>query len=459
MMVPRRALWTLAILACISFLVMVGEGRAEVTLEQDREIQKAHPGIVEAVKGRLGARYAGLTFNLKTGKFVIPIAPGASKTMVEGAIDRAPAAYPLVAHTLAELQGSAASLEAELRPLIAEGKAQVVVDEKANKPRVYYAAKLPLSTKEGIKTMAASYGGTATGSPTLMAYPDGCAVYYPPEEPGGFCDDQPLGGVTIWETPYTHPGGSGPEPHAGCSAGFDVRTVWPERPVILTAGHCIVDTRTPSGTWVPREVWKCRFPPFGECGLVAPYPPSGECILHIGPYHQDETGDFGLMYPEGCQTAPRVATWYEAEPTRLVESWQHGIFNCIEPGCNTPIPAHEEAYAGLYQCHYGMNARYEQEERFGGPLGNCGITKYVDTAIAIGYAAGPITVHHLDLVCSVALPGDSGSPSVAPARYGHDVATGILIAGSQTKTTYCGTSGNAYSDQIGPALSSLGVEL
>ncbi len=291
MRVPRRALWVLTIVACISFLVMVGESRATVTLEQDREIQKAHPGIVEAVKGRLGSLYAGLTFNLTTGKFVIPIAPGASKAMVEGAIDRAPAVYPLVQHTLIELQGSAASLEAELHPLIAEGKAQVMVDEKANKPRVYYASKLPTETKEGVKAMAASYGGAASSSPTLLARPDSCSIAMPPKEAGGYCDDQPFGGVTIWETPYVRDPGGDPLPHAGCSAGFVVKSG--QTPVILTAGHCVKDTKTPSGTWVPREVWRCKTPPYGECALVAPYPPAGECILHVGPYQQDELGDFG----------------------------------------------------------------------------------------------------------------------------------------------------------------------
>ncbi len=425
--------------------------QSAITVEQaekDLAAQANTPNVVERLEGALGSCYGGVWFNNKTARFMVRIPEGCPNARADAktAMVAVPASFPLAHTTYAQLQATAARLGSELAPLIAEGKAQVAIYEQGNTVRVIYASTLSSEQKAAIKAKASA----VAGDKTLTATPQACTFPY--------CEDQAVGGVRI-NGPVTGTAEVGGNPRIACSAGFVVHD---GVDMLLTAGHCVQHQVTHGETyWQPRANWHCAFPPYGGCEPVAPWPPSGECLLHNGTYELDEGGDFGLLSMENCGMERRVATWFGEQESVLVERFSHPIFNCTaeNPNCNVPIPASEQAYPGLFQCHYGMNAAYEQEERYGGPLQNCGLVKYVDMAVAIAYEQ-MITVSHLDAVCAMGIPGDSGSPWVAPARSGHGIATGIHIASSPgEETKACGKSskGTAYSDEIGPALSALGV--
>lgn len=424
--------------------------QAAITREQaekDLAVQANTPDPVSAVRTALAASYAGLEFNVKTGKYAVKLAPGSSKAAATTAMGGTPATYPLVAHTLDELHAAVAVLEGELHPLIAEGKAMVVTDEKANKPRVYYATSLSSGAKTMLKTAVASRAGVATGTKTLAAAPDSCRIEYATD---AYCDDRALGGVRInsklWQDAEGHWMG-----YIACTAGFTVQTAI--GPAILTAGHCEVDA--PGSQWTPRAVWHCVTPPYGGCGPVAPWPASpGECRLWESVHEQDESGDFGLLTPDNCITEPLVSTWFgESETTAVVPF--HPLRCMFGKPCSGTRPASAEAYVGEFVCHYGMNAGFEQEPADS----NCGLVKFVDLAQPISYQTPPTVVHHVDLICAKSVPGDSGSPWVAAAGPERAIATGIEIAGSQAETAFCGKLGNAYADEIGVALNALGAHL
>ncbi len=443
-----RAAVLLFVLAAIALALVVTDALATpaerlatsagITVEQaekDLAAQQNTPNVVERLQGALGANYAGVWFNIKTGRFMIPLAPGALKAQAKAAVGASPAAFPLAKYTLAELDARRDALSAELAPLVAEGKAQVAIYEQGNTVRVIYASTLSTEQKTAIKAKASA----VAGGKTLIAQAQVCTFPY--------CEDQAVGGVRI-NGPVTAWAG----PRIACSAGFIVHGL--NADMLLTAGHCI-DHAVAHGEsyWQPRENWHCLMPPGGACEPVAPWPPSGECLLHNAQWELDEGGDFGLLSLENCGFERRVATWFGEQESVMVEYFSHPIFNCMEPGCNTPIPASEQAYPGLFQCHYGLNAQYEQ------PLQNCGLVKYVDMAVTIAYEQ-MITVGHLDAVCAMGIPGDSGSPFIAPARSGHGIATGIHVASSPgEETKACGktSKGTAYSQEIGPALDALGV--
>jgi hypothetical protein len=88
-----------------------------------------------------------------------------------------------------------------------------------------------------------------------------------------------------------------------------------------------------------------------------------------------------------------------------------------------------QAYVGETVCHYGITT----PER-------CGKVTATNISAVIAYESGNYTVQHLDEVCALAQPGDSGGP-VSDHTY-RGAATGIVIAAGSGST--CNAKGDFF---------------
>ncbi|HXN38387.1 MAG TPA: hypothetical protein VN892_10140 [Solirubrobacteraceae bacterium] len=333
--------------------------------KRDLSLQAKAGGIVEQLEGALGGAYAGVSFDLKEGRFHIGVTDSTSLAAAEtvAANDNIAEAttYDHDTYTWHELQEAEATWNAKLATLESKQQAFVGADARTNSVDVLLPSNLSSSEVSNIEAQANTSSVAATVAPVaarrleITAGEGGGICQFP------YCPQPHRGGTRIESEPdeegYYH----------WCTMGFVVLIPAKSNAIgILTAGHCMEPKGFPwtSGTWKTSE---CDY---------------GKAIRHTLEEGENK-GDAGLLWDKsGCIIEPYISAWGKNE--------------------DLPIVGTRESYEGMYLCHEGAN------------LGSqCGAATYHDVTTTINYedvGRGKLKISHTDQMCAHGGKGDSGGP-------------------------------------------------
>jgi streptogrisin C len=191
----------------------------------------------EALRDRLGNRFAGAWFDNERGRYVVAAVPGTRPAVVEVLAERGIASTSEVRevdHTYADLEAQRDKTAEALGDLLRRAEIQVGLDEQDNAASLVASQALEAQDRERI----AEHAAAAAVSVSVRYEPDSffeiplAACAYPN------CSQPMRGGVAIgFNNAYW------------CTAGF---YAWKgSRRFILTAGHCLDDQLGQWQAWNP----------------------------------------------------------------------------------------------------------------------------------------------------------------------------------------------------------------
>jgi hypothetical protein len=210
--------------------------------EQAVALQHQGAGIVEQLQQSEGTSYSGVWFDVKTSKFVVPMA---DPSMI-GPVRRLLAANKLndayridpVQATWSELLNAQRSLDKTLKDEIRADLVQTSLDPRRDAVVISEAAELSTSARNEIKELRRSTPERIVidqlPENRFQAEPAACTTWTPSGGiPRRICDRPLRGGVLIEgvnsELPYVDL----------CSAGFTATGKTLVNHFLLTAGHCV----------------------------------------------------------------------------------------------------------------------------------------------------------------------------------------------------------------------------
>ncbi|HVF04702.1 MAG TPA: S1 family peptidase [Frankiaceae bacterium] len=265
-------------------------------------IQKAAIEVDEALRRRLGNRYAGIRFDNDAGRLVLPAVDDLAAATVrdvaaQAGLGTGDVRVDRVARALPALEARQATVDATLADALAARQVTTGIDTAANAVMVEVAAQAPAAVRSLVATLAAAPDVEARTVPRDALANSANYCVYP-------ACDHPLRGAVVMSTAS----------NGSCSTGYIgyTSTEW----VLFGAGHC---ARL-------REAWSAYNASTGTWRRIGT----------PGPWYYNSRGDAGIWWTwrSDCgwcgSTTPIVAAWRfnEAYPIRgRGWSWQ-GMFAC-----------------------------------------------------------------------------------------------------------------------------------
>lgn len=205
-------------------------------------LQHRGAGIVEQLQNVTGASYAGVWFDGKSGKFVVPVTDSRSIGAIRGLLASKGLndEYRLdpVEFSWNELLALQIEVNKELTVEIGEDLIQTSVDPRRNAVVIHEAAGLGSGAEKEISRIRSRAGRSIVAESVpqghFQAGPTACTTFTPPgpgQIPHRICDRPLRGGVFIE--------GFGGSSISQCSAGFAATGNLLGNHFLLTAGHCV----------------------------------------------------------------------------------------------------------------------------------------------------------------------------------------------------------------------------
>jgi hypothetical protein len=374
---------------------------------EDLELQSTAGNIAGDLKADLGAGYAGVWFDLRTGTFHVPVAPSTAESVAQQVASAhgvtGHVVFDSVAHTWAEVESETDHVRKAVGAVGGSAPVEVVPVVQKNAPVV------ELETSASSEQTASV--ANAAGNAAVVRVPPGALKMSATSCAWPYCDSPLRGGIKIKST--TNPGvGS-----VSCTAGAYVQDASGYR-YLLTAGHCVIGS---------------HYYNYPNYWYTKPASPANECQI-------------------GVPTAGEVSSRMDAEvigapgPCFSIAPW------IVEWGAieNYPVHGVVYAYAGLYECHQGASS-----------VNQCGTVEVAGTTSTIEYhfesGTKIITVEHMDRLCAIAIVGDSGGP----VQYGNlewTYLTAITTASNEIRTG-CSSGSRMSAYEIPYAEAFIGVHV
>jgi hypothetical protein len=281
--------------------------------------------------------------------------------------------------SLKELREAHERLDAQIRDVIAAGKAQTAIDAQSNAVAITTSAGLTAAQSGRLRAAAAALPVTvafhASKKASLTVDPLACNL---PD-----CSRPLRGGVYIY-------GATAYGDARSCTAGFMVRRAFDGKTHVVTAGHCLHPN---GGVWIARDLLGLGNFPIGTAA-------AWEFDQHGG------EGDAGIIVVDpGYWTlspVPGPFVVVDASPSTTYQEL-HGI------------TATGDAVGGQTLCFTGA-VRLTT-----GHFSTCGTTSSFD--VTVQYTTGETVKHLVEMRMCGPVPGDSGGP-VFKSHVGY----GILLA-------------------------------
>jgi YD repeat-containing protein len=386
--------------------------RADVDLQ-------SHASILNSeLDQQLGDAYTGEWFDPATGRVKVGLTSEGYEQTVEQDLDNLGLAdnadIVTASASWAQLETAAATLGSSLTGLAESGAVSVGIDPSHDAVRVLEANSLTAGEKAEVTSATASASVpteiVVTGQETLLRRPKGCSE--------GACGPPLRGGVQIRDEGADY----------ACTAGYVARGEHDGKPYLLTAGHCIYESKTGG---VGHE-WATKTPGLFE------FPEIGKAVSYVDGQHQSvpggttSKGDAGLIEIHNTvysrALAPLVIQYGNSAFAKAIRNERYVI-------TGTHFNPHEhDKQLQFVVCAGGVGAKSAQEER-------CGVTEGFEREV---HEPKGIVIHNQERVnfCNSKQPtGLTPGTSGAPVYKGHE-AVGLVTAGgsdaSECETFYQG---------------------
>lgn len=385
--------------------------------EEDLTLQHRDPLLVEHLQKALGAEFAGVWFDAKSGEFVVPTPQPTDAGLAEVApVFRAAklgSAFRLQGtdYSWEELEKAHSEIDDQLSELLPELPVRTSLDPEANAVVVEIGFTAASDDREVLKRLS------EVGSPRvalrevsgdqLEGSRDTCNYM------NANCSSPLRGGVEI---------GLHNAEWGICTTAFHATGLTDHKKYILSAGHCAAagHAENPTQYW---DAWdEQRLPYNGENHYL------GQLGQYAFPSHDwmkvDVTG-----------------SWWDTPQWRsIIAYWKYKPWNTVPNETaimeEYPILAEGNSYVGQGVCHSGITTG-----------GSCGQVTAVD--VTYNFGEGPTTYNLTKVHGACGEAGDSGGPYFAS-----NIAYGIHIG---SDGAFGGCNINTYYEEITDASAALGV--
>jgi streptogrisin C len=398
-------------------------GITEQQAGNDLDVQYRAPEIVNELQAALGSGYAGVWFDMVSGKFKIDVAPStniAAVAQVENYFGIGSDAEQVpVNFTWDQLSAVQSTWAERVKALPAQDLATVGINVAENAVVVSASKNAPAADVESLASDAATGNATTAGPPvkvvrsnvTTPPVPASCSysydAYYGQND--AYCDAPLRGGVGIQNNA------------AGCTSGFLTYVPWLNGGGggydIMTAGHCVGGN---GSSWSTYQADQNTFRWIG--------PPAG--------WYQDGRGDaalLGITGPYFCYSFSGYCNGSNAAGYNVE-------FDVYQSCTGNPYCAYNENYPiyGSGASYYNMPACFNG--RFSST--SCGYDSNPNLIDVTFYGIGNSTYND-----SCAVHGDSGS-----AVYWGSTGFGII------DSAYICPNAGVFYTEVQPALAAFGLD-